>query len=400
MPARALAACMLLLVGGCHASRTEMVVQVAVNGLSIPGDIDSLRLVVTDRGAETWSLPQTPFCPAGRSPTKSPPECLSLPLVATLFPGPKQPQDPVEVEVIAYAGASKVIDDAATFTFAYGQSLELVFVLSPKCLHSDCAHDAEPHSCFDDGGCAKLEPRPLGSEPPLDDGGGGGDGGAAAGSGIVKAQASSVVQGGNGNLSISLPSTTAGNLLVATFVVCGNGLQTNWTSLGLAPQCGSVPTGFMMPPVACSAHVAYEAATGGSVTFSATYGSNGIALGMVSEWSGVTGTPPIDAMGQATTGNAGDLTVSTGGPTSFAGELGLDVVCEVRAQSGGWGPGPPAGGGPIDHGSGWTTLGMDSAYSLSFATDFRPDLPAAATASEHVMSGATGSWAAALVTIH
>src|SRR6185436_5680843 len=96
--------------------------------------------------------------------------CQRLPMVLTLFPGPKGPRDLVKVEVIASRSGIAVIDDAATFNFTDGKSERLDFVLYGSCLASSCATEDPTQSCDADGTCKVLNPTPLDGEPALDAG--------------------------------------------------------------------------------------------------------------------------------------------------------------------------------------------------------------------------------------
>jgi hypothetical protein len=146
-------------LAGCSAPRTEMVIGISSNDLSIPGDVDALALVVRDHstGETVYSVPPTPLCPGGG-------DCLALPTAVTLFPGPNGPHDVVEVEVQALKGSATLIDDAATFTFADGQSQELEFVLYRSCLHTDCAMNPTLRSCIGDLRCGDVTPVALGAD--------------------------------------------------------------------------------------------------------------------------------------------------------------------------------------------------------------------------------------------
>jgi hypothetical protein len=151
-------AALAVALAACSAPRTEMVVKISSNGLTIPDDIDGLTLFVRDHTADqgVYSVPPTPLCGSG--------SCLQLPTAITLIPGSISPHDIVEVEVQALRGSTPLIDDAATFTFADGQSQQLEFVLYRSCLHTTCAQNATMRACVGDGRCGDITPSPLGVE--------------------------------------------------------------------------------------------------------------------------------------------------------------------------------------------------------------------------------------------
>jgi hypothetical protein len=158
----ALAAAVVAGFAACQSS-TEMVVVVSAGDVVIPGDVDRVRVFVTNT---MGSSPDLPLC-AGAGGA-----CLTLPLVATLIPGPKSPGDEVTVQVIAYRNDQPVIREAASFVFQSGQRDRLDFVLYKDCLgHLSCADRTPPQSCGADGQCSQLQVTPLGPDPVFDGGG-------------------------------------------------------------------------------------------------------------------------------------------------------------------------------------------------------------------------------------
>ncbi len=154
--------CVVVGLGACRAG-TETVVVVSAGDVAIPGQVDKVRIVVTNTLAGT---PDLPLC--GGSVTG----CLSMPLVATLIPGPDHPSDPVTVEVTAYLRDQPVIRDAATFVFQAGRRERLDFVLYQNCIGNlSCPNETPAQSCDVGGDCAPVALTPLGPHPTFDAGG-------------------------------------------------------------------------------------------------------------------------------------------------------------------------------------------------------------------------------------
>jgi hypothetical protein len=145
----------------CSAERTEVVVVVSAHDLTVPVDLDSLRLTVSDRtvtGAAATRFDDTvPLCPPGGHAG-----CYDLPLLLTLVPGDQRPNDPVTVDLEARLGTGTVVRDEATFTFRTGASMRLDFILYRACVDSDCA--ASGTSCNAAGMCGGIAPEPFGGD--------------------------------------------------------------------------------------------------------------------------------------------------------------------------------------------------------------------------------------------
>jgi hypothetical protein len=154
-----------LLIGALTAcsSVTEVVVVVSAGDVRVPNDVDKVRVVVENTMAAS---PDLPLCSGGAFDN-----CLRLPIVATLVPGPDHPTDQVTVQVTASRQGQDVIRDAATFMFHDGQRGRLDFVLSTACLGKlDCAGASPPLACGSDGQCVAVPVTPLGVNPTFDAG--------------------------------------------------------------------------------------------------------------------------------------------------------------------------------------------------------------------------------------
>jgi hypothetical protein len=158
----AILALLVAALSGCKETRTEMLVTLANNGVAVPDQADVARIFVRDHtsGDTTYSSSQMPLCTGGQTAA-----CLALPTALTLYPGSQGPRDIVEVEVQALLRGTVVIDDAATFTFAAGQSQHLDFILYPSCINTMCAQNSTMRSCAASGQCADITPMPLQGEP-------------------------------------------------------------------------------------------------------------------------------------------------------------------------------------------------------------------------------------------
>jgi hypothetical protein len=155
------AALVLMALGACTTSVTEVVLVVQNRGLTIPRDIDKVRVVVLNTQAGS---PDLPLCTGGSTSG-----CLTLPLVATLVPGPDHPSDVVTVQVTALSHGQVVIADASSFVFQSGKRERLDVVLQPDCLGKlDCS--AQTEVCGEGGTCSKLSLTPLGANPSFDAG--------------------------------------------------------------------------------------------------------------------------------------------------------------------------------------------------------------------------------------
>jgi hypothetical protein len=152
---------LILALAACSSPVTETVLVVENRGLAIPRDIDKVRVVVLNTQA---SSPNLPLCTSANTTN-----CLTLPLVATLVPGPDHPDDVVTVQVTAFSQGQAVLADAASFVFQSGKRERLDVVLYADCLHHlDCS--AQSEACGPGGVCAPLSLTPLGSHPSFDAG--------------------------------------------------------------------------------------------------------------------------------------------------------------------------------------------------------------------------------------
>lgn len=158
----AIAALALGALAGCTKARTEAVVIVATDGVRVPDDVDALTLVVADTTDPTNPLFSKSFRVCGGDVTS---DCFTLPLDFTLVPGPHRDHSS-RVQITATRHATPVIDDAAIFTFAEGQSLRLDFVLYANCLgNTDCA--SRDQACGPDAMCQPVPANPMSGEPDL-----------------------------------------------------------------------------------------------------------------------------------------------------------------------------------------------------------------------------------------
>jgi len=155
---------------GCSKARTEAVVVVDTAGLRIPDDIDTIQLRVADAADAANPVFDSKFHLCGADVQS---DCLALPLDFALIPGAHRDHSS-RVQVTAWRRDSDVIDDAAVFTFADGQSLRLDFVLYANCLGNvDCA--ARDEACGPDAACQPVPAVPIHGDPDFGAGGGGED---------------------------------------------------------------------------------------------------------------------------------------------------------------------------------------------------------------------------------
>jgi hypothetical protein len=148
-------------LGGCHSSRTEVVVIVTTApGVEVGRDFEFLHFNVRDVDANQteWDSQQVFVCPVTSG-------CYDLPVTLTLVPGNKAPDNHVRVQVDAgkRQQSQPVVSDASVFKFVSGQSSTLEFVLYPACLNKDCASQGDL-SCNENGQCAPLAPHQFSGE--------------------------------------------------------------------------------------------------------------------------------------------------------------------------------------------------------------------------------------------
>jgi hypothetical protein len=148
----------LAAAGGCTEHQTEVIVRVVTEGVRIPDDVRALHVSVIDKANagddEVWTQ-DVALC----TPTLTT-SCYDLPVSAVLFPGKAQGGDTVRVQVDAKGANGTVISNAALFTFADKQSLQLDFVLYANCLNTECAK--RDQACGPTGACVDLKPTPVG----------------------------------------------------------------------------------------------------------------------------------------------------------------------------------------------------------------------------------------------
>jgi hypothetical protein len=159
-------ALVLLACAGCSGTPTEALVAIWTRGLSVPDNLDQVRLLVADQSAagnDVTHEQTLPLCPGNRSASG----CFTLPITAVLIPGPTQADHRVLVQVDARLAGRTVIANATTFTFVPRTKLRLDFVLYHRCLDkTDCA--AGELSCGPAGTCVPILPDPFTGEPALD----------------------------------------------------------------------------------------------------------------------------------------------------------------------------------------------------------------------------------------
>jgi hypothetical protein len=160
-------ALLVLLALGCTEPATQVLVVVHSYGLKIGpgGDVDGLRIVVkNDSNAPDDNAPfnkDNPLCG-----DLSQPACWTLPVTATLVPGPDRPNDLVVVKVLGLRNGAQVIGDQASFRFLHNVSQRLDFVLWANCLDVDCT--MLDKACNYAGMCQSLEPTTVNGQPQLD----------------------------------------------------------------------------------------------------------------------------------------------------------------------------------------------------------------------------------------
>jgi hypothetical protein len=146
---------------GCHTA-TSVLVRVSAEGLMIPGDVASVRITADDPDdpavGNLYQSAALPLCAGGAQS-----DCYALPISVVMKPGDKQPDATVRVTVTACdAAGGLVTGDAARFSFSDGTATTLDFVLSPRCLHTNCA--SQDRACGASGGCEGLIPSSGGAD--------------------------------------------------------------------------------------------------------------------------------------------------------------------------------------------------------------------------------------------
>lgn len=168
----------LCALAGCTKDRTEAVVVISTAGVRIPDDVDTIDVQIADTADLANPVFMKRFRVCGGDVADN---CLALPLDLTLIPGAHIDHSS-RVQVTASRNDTDVIDDAAVFTFAAGQSLRLDFVLYANCLgNTDCA--LRDQACGPDAMCQPVPVVPISGDPDLGVGPGGGGGDLATGGG-------------------------------------------------------------------------------------------------------------------------------------------------------------------------------------------------------------------------
>jgi hypothetical protein len=198
---------------------------------------------------------------------------------------------------------------------------------------------------------------------------------------IALVQIGMVLSSSNG-LTLTLPApSTAGTLLVATFgdnSIVQLNLPPPWQLAAASPSSG---TGYAI--------LAYQANNPGGITSVTFMQTSGIPLaGLLSEWSGVATTSPLDAMGS--TMSASPVTsqsVQTSTVPTVAGELAIAVFSQ------------DANVPSYTTGTGWTNVGGfgNLASAPSFTADYQLGVPMAVVG-ETVTSSVAGKYGAIVVT--
>jgi hypothetical protein len=200
---------------------------------------------------------------------------------------------------------------------------------------------------------------------------------------VALAQMGSVVEG-TGSIVVSLPSTTAGNLLVLTLALNGCSL--------MPPGGGFVQAAEGLNSTNCAfcwTKIYYVVSTGGAKSVTVGGDVNAPIVGQMTEWSGLAATP-LDQTGNATASNGTTFPVSTSAATTVAGDLGVTAFCQAAG-----------GATTYSSGTGWTTLGDSgaSAEAIHLVSGYQGGLPIGAV-SATATSSQGGKWAGAIVTFH
>jgi hypothetical protein len=156
--------CLVATVGltACTKARTEAYVVITTEGLTVPTDIDGVKVIISDFTAQQqlYSLPLA-LCHDTLDSN-----CYHFPLTMTLIPGTTHPSDQVRVEVTGQRGGADLLSDAALFTFSEGQSLRLDFVLYANCIGNlSCAQLNQ--ACGAMAQCTTIKANPFVGEPDL-----------------------------------------------------------------------------------------------------------------------------------------------------------------------------------------------------------------------------------------
>lgn len=163
---------------------------------------------------------------------------------------------------------------------------------------------------------------------------------------IALVQASSTVATGTSTVSPTLPAaSTAGTLLVAHLNVSNFNITSKPTGWVEVPLTGST---------ARSRLLYYPNNPGGLSSF--TFGGGTFTLqGVVTEWSGVATTSPLDTYGE-TLGTASPITITTTGNVATASSLGVGSIIDNESK---------ASTTTFTAGTGWTNQIDNSASSVA-----------------------------------
>jgi hypothetical protein len=247
----------LLVLAACGAP-TEVVVHVESAGISIPTELDRLRIVVTnptsstdDGGTVAYESPLVQLC----DPVAPVQPCNDLPLTLTLVPGHADPSAPVRVEVQGYAPGDQMpsTTDAAVFAFVSGTRQDLDFALRSVCLGVQCA--AANAACDESGGCTAIVPG--GTTTP--------DLAPPALLSVHRIAGGGLVQSGETATSTAFPPVQPGDLLITAFVFPATLtplLDPSWVPLHTSSTDSFLTTGLY-----------YRFADGSALDRVATYGS-------------------------------------------------------------------------------------------------------------------------------
>jgi hypothetical protein len=184
--------------------------------------------------------------------------------------------------------------------------------------------------------------------------------------------------------TVTIPSTTAGDLLVATVQDFNSNCATNTYS---------APTGWVKAASVCRTGDAspteiwyYPEIPAGITSVVFTNSLNGASTGVqVSEWSGVDTSSPLDQTGTAsTTTPSTTLTVTTTGTVAVSGELAITLFGTAQGLT------------SFTPGSGWTSHLTDETAAVE--SDYKIGPTSGAKASESMTSNPQTGYSGVIVT--
>lgn len=209
----------------------------------------------------------------------------------------------------------------------------------------------------------------------------------AASAAAAKVQNGPLVTSATGSLVLTVPAaSTSGTLLVATLGYSGTG----------APAFAG-PSGWTRGPnvsmTGGGTEIWYYAGQPGSisqVTFTFSTPTAPLALGALSEWSGLDATAPLDGSGTVVSASGVvSATVSTSAALAASGELAIAAFRLTPNNSANQSFNTPP--------SPWTNI-VKLTGSVAYASDFALNQPSGSVASETETSNRSGSWVAAIAT--